>query len=52
MIAVLIAFGIVSSGDAAKLSEQQAERLIVENNITKEDIQKEASVIGLEEDDM
>jgi hypothetical protein len=52
LIAVLIAFGVVSSGDASKLDRSTAERLVKESQISQADIDKEASIIGLEESDM
>lgn len=54
LIAVLIAFGVVSSGDAAKLSqdEKTVYELIDQNNISQAQIDEvEASIIGLEETD-
>ncbi|MCB9185591.1 MAG: hypothetical protein H6601_02465 [Flavobacteriales bacterium] len=51
LIAVLIAFGVVSSQDASKISKEKAEKLIMDNNISQSDIDKEASIIGLEETD-
>ena len=52
LIAVLIAFGVVSSGDAQKLNSSTVEKLIQENKISQSDIEKEAAIIGLEESDM
>lgn len=52
LIAVLIAFGVVSSGEASLLDTSSAEKLIQENQISKSDMEKEAAIIGLEESDM
>lgn len=52
LIAVLIAFGVVSSGDAQKLDASSVEKLVQESNISQSDIEKEAAIIGLEESDM
>lgn len=52
MIAVLIAFGVVSADKAEKLSMDEAEKLIVENKISDSDIKKQEEIIGLEESDM
>lgn len=52
LIAVLIAFGTISSNDAAGLSKADAEKLVQESKISKSDIDKHASIIGLEESDM
>ncbi|MCF8277590.1 MAG: hypothetical protein K9J17_12725 [Flavobacteriales bacterium] len=51
LIAVLIAFGVVSSNEAAKLDASTAEKLAAKNNITKADLEKQAYIIGLEETD-
>lgn len=52
LIAVLIAFGVISSDKADNLSQQEAEKLIVENKISDSDIKQQAEIIGLEESDM
>ena len=52
LIAVLIAFGTISSSDASKLSQADAEKLIQEAKISKAEFEKQASIIGLEESDM
>jgi hypothetical protein len=51
LIAVLIAFGVVTSNDAANMSAASAEKLVKQNNITKAQIDKQAAIIGLEESD-
>ena len=52
LIAVLIAFGVVSGNNASSLDSTTAQKLIKENNITKSDIDKQAAIIGLEDSDM
>ena len=52
LIAVLIAFGVITSGDAEKLSLSELEKIAVEKEISKQDIEEKAKIIGLEEDDM
>jgi len=52
LIAVLIAFGVVSGNNAGNLDAATAEKLVKENNITKADLEKQASIIGLEDSDM
>ena len=55
LIAVLIAFGVVNSGDAAKLSNDSSkvEKLIESNNISQSQIDDyETSIIGLEESEI
>ena len=52
LIAVLIAFGVVSGNNAGSLDATTAQKLIKENNITKADLEKQASIIGLEDSDM
>jgi hypothetical protein len=52
LIAVLIAFGVVSGNNAGNLDATTAQKLIKENNITKADLEKQASIIGLEDSDM
>tara|TARA_R110002072_G_scaffold18370_4_gene69079 strand:- start:1711 stop:1878 length:168 start_codon:yes stop_codon:yes gene_type:complete len=51
LIAVLIAFGTISSNDASSLSKADAEKLVQESKISKADLDKQASIIGLEESD-
>jgi hypothetical protein len=45
LIAVLIAFGTISSSDVSSLSKADAEQLV------KADLDKQSSIIGLEESD-
>jgi len=52
LIAVLIALGTISSTDSSNLSKADAEKLVLESKITKADLDKQASIIGLEESDM
>ena len=55
LIAVLIAFGVVNSGDAAKLSNDsdKVQKLIESNNISQSQIDDyETSIIGLEESEI
>ncbi|GEM_PF-1834249 len=52
LIAVLIAFGVVTSNDAANMSAATATKLVSQNNISKTQIDKQASIIGLEEAEM
>jgi len=52
LIAVLIAFGTISSTDATSLSKADAQKLVEQSKITKADLDKQASIIGLEESDM
>jgi len=52
LIAVLIAFGTISSNDATRLNRADAERLVQESKISKADLDKQASIIGLEDSDM
>lgn len=51
LIAVLIAFGVITSEQKGDLDQAKAEELIEMNGITKQDIEKEAKIIGLEETD-
>lgn len=51
MIAVLIAFGTINSGDASSLTKADAEKLVQESKISKAEFDKQASIIGLEETD-
>lgn len=51
LIAVLIAFGVVTSNDAAKMSSTELEKLATEKNISQDDMKKQAEIIGLEETD-
>ena len=51
LIAVLVSLGVVTSTDAVNLDSSSAEKLIEQNNISKAELEKEASIIGLEESD-
>lgn len=51
LIAVLIAFGVVTGNEATSLTKAEAEQLITESNISKTEMDKQASIIGLEEAD-
>lgn len=51
LIAVLIAFGVVTGNNASNLDAATAEKLIKQNNITKAQIDNQAAIIGLEESD-
>ena len=51
MIAILIAFGVITSEQKGELSRERAEGLMQEHSITKDDMKKQAKIIGLEETD-
>jgi hypothetical protein len=36
LVAFLIAFGVVNSGDATKLTKEQADQIVAKNNLQKE----------------
>lgn len=46
LVAFLIAFGVVNSGDAAKLDSKEAAAIV-----KKTDLEKEAVIWGIESDD-
>ena len=51
LIAVLIAFGVITADQKGEISMEKAECMIQENGISKSDIEEQAKIIGLEETD-
>lgn len=52
LIALLIAFGVVTGEEASKLDNESVDKLVQSSKITQDDIDKQAAIIGLEESDM
>lgn len=52
LIAVLIAFGVVTSNDAANMSKAEMEKVAAEQGISQKEIDEKAAIIGLEESDI
>lgn len=51
LIAVLVAFGVITTRDTSNIDQATIDKLIKENNITQSQIDAEAKIIGLEETD-
>ena len=51
LIAVLIAFGVVSGEDAKSLSASELEKVATDSGLSQKEIDEKAKVIGLEETD-
>lgn len=51
MIAVFISLGIITADQKGELTREKAESLMVEHSISKDDMEKETKIIGLEETD-
>ena len=52
LIAVLIAFGVVTGEEASKLNNEEVNKRIETSKVTQDDIDKQAAIIGLEEAEM
>ncbi|MCB9192290.1 MAG: hypothetical protein H6602_11550 [Flavobacteriales bacterium] len=52
LIAVLIAFGVVTGNDAVNMSKSEAEKIATESGLSQKQIDDKAAIIGLEETEM
>jgi hypothetical protein len=52
LIAVLIAFGVITSNDAVNLSKSEAEKIATESGLSQKQLDDKAAIIGLEESDI
>jgi len=52
LIAVLIAFGVVTTNDATNMSKEELDKVATEQGISQKEIDEKAAIIGLEESDI
>jgi hypothetical protein len=52
LIAVLVAFGVVSGDSAKTMSKSELDKIVSEKGISQKEIDAKTKIIGLEEDSM